>query len=267
MSGRRQTNKSAVENLVFAGAFDNLHKNRSAVYETLPAALGENANTGAGLFGEEVNALADVPPWREHVILEHEQKALGFPLSGSFYGLHKTFLRDLRIEKLSEVSEDGFRTAGVLSAISSPRALRQHGIRILILEDDEKTNFEVTASSGILDGLGKLKEGQDVLIVEGALRGRRLRASSLWTIDGYIGRCARKIVIHCNDMTPADKILDMLSPARDATGDCAIQLSYKDEKLSCVISLGSNWRPSKLLYDSLLEYAIDVRVEYRTVNA
>ena len=267
MSGRRQTNKTAVENLVFAGAFDRLHKNRAAVYKTLPAALGENANAGAGLFGEEVNALADAQPWREHVKLEHEQKALGFPLSGSFYGLQKTFLRDLRLQKLSDIADEPFRTAGVLSAVSAPQALRQHGIKILVLEDDQFTGFEVTASSSLLEDVGKLKEGQDILIVEGNTgRGRRRRASALWTIDSYIARRARKIIVQCDENTPADKILGTLSPAKDDSGDCAVELEYKDEMLSCIISLGSKWCPSKPLYDGLLEYAVNVRVEYRTVN-
>ena len=270
MNGRRQMNKTAVANLVFAGAFDGLHKNRAAVCETLPSAMEDNASGGAGLFGEEVNALADVSAWGQCEILLNEQKALGFPLSDSFYALHKDFLRDagLRPKTLFEMQEQGddsFRIAGILSAIISPRALRQHGLKVLVLEDESLTNFEISVDAGVLAAADKPKEGRDLVIVEGRNgRARRLRAAALWTIDAFILRRAAKLTVRCSAQTSPDEICQMLSPARNLRGNCEVVLEYEDADIRCAVSLGKKWQPGEHLCTRLREYGgVALSIEYR----
>ena len=147
----------ALENLIFAGAFDTLHGNRAAARETLPRAL-EDAVRGNGLFGEAAGVLVDRVPWDERENLLNEQKSLGLTISGSFYTLYRDFLRDAGLSpaRLDKVDESGgvFRIAGVLRGISTPYSLRRRGLEVLMLEDHTTADFEVAIDAAEFEGAG-----------------------------------------------------------------------------------------------------------------
>ena len=266
LSGERQATQLATEHLIFAGAFDGLHKNRAAVLETLPAAREDAARPGDRLFGE--NALADAQPWDARETLINEQKSLGFAMSGSFYGLYREFLREigLRPQTLAEAEDGGsFRVAGVLGGIVSPRTMRKNGRKIVLLDDDSAFEFEIIADIAAVDALGRLKEGRDLLIAEGEFIRGRARASRIWTLDGFVAARARKVVVRCDSRVDAAALRDTLSPAKNDGGRCEIALEYEDDKVRCILSLGDKWRPGALLCDRLRACAPrGVIVEYRS---
>ena len=265
LSGSRQINRAAAEHFACAGAFDSIHPNRAAVLETLPSALAEGSS-GTGLFGEA--ALADSPPWSAEDRLAREQTALGFALSGNFYSLYHDFLHasGLNRQKLADLPEDmgRFRVAAVVDGIISPRAMRRRGMKLLMLDDDKNAGVEIAADAGLIESLGKLKEGRDLLIIEGDARRGRLRADKIWTMEGYIAERAKRITAACSRDTSAAKLCETLTPAKDETGTCEIALEYQDDSLRCVLSLGSKWRPGILLCNRLKEYAPrGVTIEFR----
>lgn len=269
LAGERQSSQIAMEHLIYAGAFDRLHKNRAAVFETLPAAREDGARPGDGLFGE--NALSDTPPWDMRQTLINEQRSLGFALSGSFYKLYEEDLRDIapRPAVLSELHSSGggaFRVAGILGQIIVPRALRKLGRKLLLLEDDSTPELEISGDFAAVDALGKVKEGRDLLIVEGEYARGRARASGVWTLDKFIAARARKITVKCDRRADARAICETLSPAKDAEGRCEIVLEYKDDNLRCELSLGDKWRPGALLCDRLRELA-RIKIEYRSADS
>ncbi len=269
LSGERMATQLATEHLIFAGAFDRLHKNRAAVFETLPAAREDAARPGDGLFGE--NALSDTPPWDMRQKLIHEQKSLGFALSGSFYKLYEEFLRDIAPRPAALADADssggGFRMAGILGGVIAPRALRKLGRKLLLLEDDGTPEFEISADNAVVDALGKLKEGRELLIVEGDFVRGRPRASGVWTLENFIAARARKITARCDRRADARALCETLSPAKDADGRCEIVLEYEDDNLRCDLSLGDKWRPGALLCDRLRAHAARVKVEYRSADS
>ena len=277
-AGIRQANRAAAEHLAAAGAFDGLHKNRAAVLATLPVAMEEGARQGGGLFGEDANTLADAAEWGLREILTEEQRVLGLTLSGSFYTLYRDFLRGagLRPRTLAELTEmrGDARAAGILNAVSAPLQMRKRGQKIVSLEDigpgGVPSTVEITVPAAALDSLGKLKEGQELLVVEGAADGRRFRASKVYTAETFVARRARRLVVRCGEQASSENILRMLSPAKDENGRCEIVLDYDGGGVRCQMSLGNKWRPGELLCARLRAAAPDVgevKIEYRTEDA
>lgn len=273
LGSSRLLTQTAVENLIFGGAFDRLHNNRAAARETLPLAL-EEAVRGDGLFGEASKALADRVPWDERENLVNEQKSLGLTLSGSFYSLYRDFLREagLRPAGLDKVYESGgmFRIAGVLGRISTPRSQRQRGLEVLVLEDDTTAEFEIAVNAEKFKALGKLQEGQDLLIIEGAVgRGQfRVQGERLYTMESFVQARARRLSVYCDEKTQADNLCATLAPAQDRSGHCEVVLKYADARLSCLVSLGTGWRPGILLCARLRDSTAgvkEIKVEYAAV--
>lgn len=271
--GAARLGRPAAENLAAAGAFDRLHKNRAAVLATLPVAMEESGRPGESLFGESANTLADAPEWDLRETLQEERRSLGLTLSGSFYSLYRDFLggAGLRPRTLAELPEarGSARIAGVLGGLSTPAALRRRGLKMVLLEDEGTFGCEVTAPAEVIDGLGKIKEGLELLVAEGEPDGRRFRASRLYTAEGFVAKRARRVVVRCGAGAAAEKILRMLSPARAKDGRCEIILDYEGDS-RCRISLGGGWRPGELLCARLRECAPDVlgvKVDYRAEDA
>ncbi|MGI9305697.1 MAG: DNA polymerase III subunit alpha [Gammaproteobacteria bacterium] len=272
------SSRTTRENLILAGAFDRMHKNRAAALETLPVAAEDGTQQGKGLFGEEINALVDAQEWDIREILINEQKALGFALGGSFYSLYRDFLRQINLRPgalaaLPE-TEGKARIAGIYNGSSY---FRRRGLAVISLEDESTPDGEVLADASLLEAAeaaGKLKKGQDLLVLEGAMeggkeRGRRFRASRIFTMDGFIGARARRLAIRCGARMSAEKLRQTLSPARAEDGDCEVLLDY-DGDARCRLSLGRKWRPGALLCDRLRDGSpgvLEVKVEYRNAAA
>ena len=271
--------QSAAENLIFAGAMDCMHANRAAARDTLPAAMEDAGNQSAHLFGDSsAGALADTPPWSRGETMKNEQKALGFAVSGSFYELYRDFLRDANLsKKLSEVrgDESHMRIAGIFLKFQTPRALRQRGLEVAVVEDDTMRRFEILADSALWKQLGKLDERQSLLIVEGrAERHRnggdvRARAERVYTMESFLAKRAKRLTVRCNDGASASELRETLIPAQSDNGKCEVVLEYEDRALGCEVSLGNKWLPGRLLFGRLTASVPGIRavnVEYQNAD-
>ena len=273
----RQITPAVLEQLVFAGAFDKLHSNRAAVRESLPVAVEEASRGGAGLFGG--GALVDCREWREEERLVNEHKALGFPLSGSFYSLRQDFLADagLSSQRLADVGVSSTcRLAGIYCGTRTPMGMRRKGQEAVILRDDSASRFEIVVAAKDFQALGKLEEKQDLLIAEGRVvaGGRnsdmRVYIDRLYTMESFVSACARRLVVWCSESTPPDKLRDELMLARDEQGSCEVVLDYANSSMGCAVSLGDKWRPGIMLCNRLrhsMPGVREVKVGYsRAIN-
>ncbi|MTI45975.1 DNA polymerase III, alpha subunit [Roseibium hamelinense] len=108
-------NKRTLENLVAAGAFDELEPNRARVLEGLDRIMGlaqrtqENAAIGQNdMFsggGEEPLQLPDVQPWSAEEKLNREHAAIGFYLSAHPLDQYNGVLEKMRVQPWSKFAE------------------------------------------------------------------------------------------------------------------------------------------------------------------
>ncbi len=131
-------NKSTIETLIKAGAFDSLGARRSQLAAVVERALQAGASMAAdrragqqSLFGMEEDdeagdvaaALPDVPEWHERERLLMEKEVLGFYLSSHPLAEHATTLRTYCSHKTTELTEIRDRTevlvGGMLSSIKT----------------------------------------------------------------------------------------------------------------------------------------------------
>ena len=112
----RQLNKRTLENLVAAGAFDELEPNRARVVEGLDRIMGlaqrteENRTLGQDeLFGgsdtEEPLQLPDVNGWTGEEKLQREHSAIGFYLSAHPLDEYGELLEKMRVQPWSRFAE------------------------------------------------------------------------------------------------------------------------------------------------------------------
>ncbi|MEP2439171.1 MAG: DNA polymerase III subunit alpha [Roseibium sp.] len=112
----KQLNKRTLENLLAAGAFDELEPNRARVLEGLDRIMGlaqrteENKTLGQDeLFGgsdsEEPLQLPDVAGWTPDVRLQREHAAIGFYLSAHPLDEYDELLEKMRVQPWAKFAE------------------------------------------------------------------------------------------------------------------------------------------------------------------
>ncbi|MTH97882.1 DNA polymerase III subunit alpha [Roseibium sp. RKSG952] len=165
-------NKRTLENLVCAGAFDELEPSRARVLEGLDRIMGlaqrthENATIGQNdMFsagGEETLQLPEVPLWSAEEKLNREHAAIGFYLSAHPLDEYSALLEKMRVQPWSKFAEavkkgaSAGRLAGTV--ISKQERKTRTGSRMGIVRFSDAT--------GQYEGLlfkEKLEQFRDVL--------------------------------------------------------------------------------------------------------
>ena len=161
----RQLNKMQIENLVRAGAFDNLDNNRARLFASAEIILkraqttAEEKTTGqAGLFGgnePEKLRLAPLPDWEELDRLAFEADAIGFHLTAHPLDAYAQVLRRLgavvsnKLEERAQLGAARVKIAG--SVINSKERITRSGSRMAWVRlSDAGGSFEVTFFSETL---------------------------------------------------------------------------------------------------------------------
>ena len=203
----KQINKAQFENLIRAGAFDTLERNRArllAVAETIvrraQANQEEKASGQIGLFGgpsttstAEPIRLPDIPDWAPLERLAFEADAVGFHLTAHPLDNYAQALRRLGIIRSADAetkAKSGARTvklAGTVVAIKeriTSKGSRMAWVRI----SDASGSIEVTCFSEVLS------RSRDILT-----QGNNIVVSAELKIEGEAMR------VTANDVTALDK--------------------------------------------------------------
>ena len=198
-------NKRQIENLVRAGAFDSLNKNRAHLFggvETMlrhaSAAANERTSNQSSLFGAALAPKADLqlpasPPWKPMDLLTEEFSALGFHLTAHPLDVYETALKRIGVKRFSDVARRAtaetlrVKLAGIVESRQERTSARGNRFAFVKMSDTSG-NFEFTVFSEhlalhreILEAGQKLLIGVDVRADEGGAP--RLTAQSIQLLD------------------------------------------------------------------------------------
>lgn len=254
----RHLNKRQLENLVRAGAFDDLMANRRKLYEgadMLMRAAGEAAEARAtgqiGLFGDVAQAetetlrLPDVDDWLPIERLKHELDAVGFYLSAHPLETFGKRLQRLNVSSLADVNagrrQGAVNLAGTIVAKTERTSGKGNRYAHLQLSDASGV-FEVTVFSETLASCREFLTVGNAILVSASVQlegeGARGVAQRIEPLDEAVGRIATSLEVYLDSSDPLRQISDILEPHKggksfvkliswiDAATEVDIELPY-----------------------------------------
>jgi DNA polymerase-3 subunit alpha len=223
-------NKRAFENLVRAGAFDSLNKNRRQLVENSDRILGgaqaaarERESGQVSLFGggdsaaEELR-LTNVPDWPGHERLGEEFSAMGFYLSGHPLDAYGAALKRLGVTTYASLMEDrraGFKAklAGTLIKKSERRG-RNDQMYAFVSFSDPTGMFEVMLFPEVLAASRPLLESGKSLVITASADWDgdelKLRAASIADLDQAAASAGEGMVVRLDSLAPLPVIAAQL---------------------------------------------------------
>jgi DNA polymerase-3 subunit alpha len=230
-----QVNKRLLENLVRAGAFDALHKNRAELFENLETVLRhasvaaeERSSNQVSLFAidgggpsEPDIRLKQRPDWPQMERLNEEFDALGFYLSAHPLDAYAESLARLRVVASTEAQAATLAKGGTarltMAGIVVGRQIRtsKSGNRFAFAQLTDRTGgFEVTLFSEVLAGARDLLDAGGPLLVKADARieegNLRLLAASIEPLDAAVERTAAGLEIFLHDIGPLETLKSLI---------------------------------------------------------
>ena len=253
----KQVNKRQMENMVRAGAFDQLVPNRRQVFEGLEGILGHAASEARdreqgqiGLFGggdapASSIKLPDVPDWSYMDRLNEEADAVGFYLSGHPLDAYAKSLERLGAEKVADVMRDGHSGPVALAGTVIGRKERTSakGNRYAFVQCSDPTGvFEVTVFSEALAMARDILEAGNSVFVRGSVQfegeSARFTANTIEPLDKVAANTAAGLKILLDTADPLPRLKEALSGASGNGGRGVVRLvSQLDTGLEVRIEL------------------------------
>jgi len=252
----RGINKRIMENLVRAGAFDNINSNRRQMFDGIETlvkhsnlAAEERSSNQMGFFGADDNAmkkaaqLPNVPEWPLMDRLREEASAIGFYLSAHPLDAYKTTLKRIGAKSYVDILQKGVsgpvKIAGTV--ISKREKISQRGNRFAFVQlSDSSAAYEIAVFSEALSvSRDYLEPGQSVFIMASAQfeeENVRFIANSVELLDVKAARATAGLKVFIEDQTAVPltrEILEREGKGRgkvtimariDATTEAEIQL-------------------------------------------
>jgi DNA polymerase-3 subunit alpha len=187
----KSCNRKTIESLIQAGAFDDLHKNRAQLMESLDDAIQyairkqeEESRNQISLFGGGENGtdmaeprLRECRPWTNIERLKRERELIGFYLSGHPLNRYQDDIglfcsSTLSHSKLSGLSDRAqVVVAGIITSVKQVRDKKGRPFAFTTLEDQEGAT-EVIAFSDTFDKCMNLIQQDNIVVVEGNIDNR-----------------------------------------------------------------------------------------------
>ena len=222
-------NRRALESMIKAGAFDNIHNNRAQLFMAVDVMIGMSQRaqsaTAAGqddLFGGGGKTKAEELPllprenWLPMERLGFEFEAVGFYLSGHPLDEYGKALRRLNVEKsadfLAKVRAKGMSAAKLAATVTQKQERRSKaGNRFAFVSFSDPTGqFETVCFSDTLTAARDLLEpGTSVIIrVEADVDGEevKLRLQSVEALDKAVAGIVQGVQIFIRDQAPLESI-------------------------------------------------------------
>lgn len=254
----KQINRRQLEQLIKAGAFDSIDKNRGKLFaniDTIVSHIGAatelKTSSQTSLFGVEelqsVVKLADKPDWPELEKLKLEAEAVGFYLSAHPLDSYVRGMERLGVKKCAEVLQ-GIRTGDTIRAKlagcvnSFQKRISKNGNKYAFLEiSDGTSNFEgLLFSEGLVRYEDTIKSGLPLLVSvtidkqneEGS---PRMMVNSVETLDKAISDVANGLEISLTDISAVARLKDILG--RDRNGKNKIYIRPDNDNWDIRIEL------------------------------
>jgi DNA polymerase-3 subunit alpha len=226
----KQLNRRQMENMVRAGAFDSLDKNRGKVFKNAEALMRfaaaeaeQRDSSQMSLLGGNVAPqpkLENASDWSPHDKLSQEFDAIGFYLSAHPLDAYAKSLKRLGVLKVSELpkhlqggGKGRVKLAGNLLAKQERTSAKGSRYAFLTLSDATGM-FEVTCFSEILNaGRDLLETGGPLLLeVDARLEDEQLRLTcqKISSLDQESARAAAGLRITIRDEAPIPSLAELI---------------------------------------------------------
>ncbi|MCX7424486.1 MAG: DNA polymerase III subunit alpha, partial [Planctomycetia bacterium] len=247
-------NRTAVETLVKAGAFDSFGARRSQMFKVIDRALQSGASAASdrrhgqkSLFGEEADedpvqttaSLPNLPEWDEREKLAKEKEVLGFYLTSHPLAEHQEMLDQFCSHTTAEAAELKHRSevmlGGMLASIKTAHTKNPKPGK-----PSKYAMFDLEDKAGIIRTIiwpeqfaqfGELVQPDAILVVRGAIDKRpgseeaNLIVNELIKLEDVPGRCTKGIVIRVLEKQHGQRGLEQLHEIlRGYPGSCPVQL-------------------------------------------
>lgn len=244
----RQINKRALENLIKAGAFDEINSNRAQLHagvemmvREMSLATQERNSNQVSLFGDQVEvdtiALPEVTEWDLIEKLAGEKEAVGFYLSAHPLDAFTNVLARQKVVPSTEIESravgkgGAIKVAGTIQGMRRMKSKRGNPYAFLSLSDSYG-GFEVTLFSELLAATDDvLVSGNSVIVNaevkhsdDGALR---ITAQGLETIDQVAMRTGTGLDIYLRDDSHLEAIQEILKNNKNGRGRVTFKLNVK----------------------------------------
>ncbi len=258
----RQLNKRTLENLVAAGAFDELEPNRARVVEGLDRIMGlaqrteENRTLGQDeLFGgsdtEEPLQLPDVNGWTSEEKLQREHSAIGFYLSAHPLDEYGELLEKMRVQPWSRFAEavkkgaSAGRLAGTVLSKQERKTKTGNKMGIVRLSDGTGQYEGLLFKEKLEQFRDVLEPGRSVVILVGAdIRDDEpsIRIEQVDPIETVAARVQKSMRIFLRDERPIASLSRHLSQRGE--GDVTVIVLLENGAREVEVKLPGRFRLS-----------------------
>jgi DNA polymerase-3 subunit alpha len=238
-------NKRQLENLVLAGAFDSLNKNRHQVHDAVEQMLRQSnaAHEARGsdqnnLFGDAASVRLTLPSimdWPPMERLQQEFSAIGFYLSAHPLDSYGMGLKRLQVVSYAELLQQRGVSRAKMAGIIVGRQERtsQKGNRYAFVQlTDASGIYEATVFSERLVEYRELLEPGRALLLTMDVRveeeNLRLMVAEAQGLDNAVAATAAGLKIFLRDPTPVSGIKQILDRAGKGKGKVQISLDLAD---------------------------------------
>ena len=247
--------KKNLENLSYAGAFDEIEPNRNMVYSSVDilsnissSAEKAKSDNQENFFGEEFKtfnhiSLPSVPNWTNEIKLQKEFSAIGFYLTGHPLEDYKDLIERQKIVSYSNaiIGDDyKYKIAGTISYVMERRSKGGKRFAFVGLTDSEGP-FEITIFSNLLSRVrDQIIPGMSVVIdveIQREKNNNRLLTNSITPINEFSSQTLSNMKIYIDDPCSIKIIKNRLNRAGNSEVSICF-LSVKKEVHKVELSLG-----------------------------
>ena len=247
----RQINRRQLENLVRAGAFDQIEPNRGRLFRNvetlvrLAAAEAEQRDSNQiSMFGgaaEPPVKLESAPDWSPQERLSQEFDAVGFYLSAHPLDAYAKGLKRLGVLKMTDVArhlrsggKGRIKMAGTL--LSKQERTSAKGSRFAFLQlSDASGMFEATCFSEVLASSRELLDAGGALLLDMDARIEddqvRFNCQHIASLDREVAKAAAGVKIHIRDDAPVARIKQLLAAEAKGRNRIAIVATLGDREV------------------------------------
>jgi DNA polymerase-3 subunit alpha len=285
----RRLNRRVLEQLVRAGAFDEIGPHRAALWGALVPAVSaaeqasrDQAAGQVDLFGAgaatdtPVSSYPDIAPWSEDQRLSGEKETLGLYLTGHPIARYADELNEITDACIADLKPTHDRTlivAGLVVALRTMQTRRGDRMAFVTL-DDRSGRLELAVFADLYTQYRDLIAKDNLIVVEGQVSvdeytgGFRMSAETIYSMEQARAAFGRRLIIDLPiERTASGFVADLkqiLLPSRD--GKCPVYLRYRNSSAEAEIALGEGWKvaPSTALLERLTVLAGEghIRLDY-----
>ncbi len=261
-------NRRSLENLVKAGAFDRLEKNRARIVNGLDTLLrfaqltqAERASSQVSLFGgdrvaippPELPKCEDWPPMER---LNQEFGAVGFYLSAHPLDAYATLLDKLNVMPAADLVASAriggvsrVKLAGIVVAMRE--RVGKTGKRYAFAEFSDATgSFEVTLFSETLATARELLEQNQPLLLTVEVRAEdeqlRLTAQEVTSLDRAAARAVKGLKLVLSDAAPIGALKGIIGEAPPGRHGVRLTVKLEDREVELTLAQGRMLGPQIL---------------------